>query len=768
MPFFISFSAFHLFFIVSLCIYFTGVAAQKGCPARKIPELQNAENRSDLKDQYIHAESVRFACNTGFVGFFRVTCRDGVWSKSGRCQAKQCGHPGDTLNGDFTLIVGDDFVFGSSVQYTCRKGYTMASRISHRTCLLSGWDNIVPFCEVVKCEPLNPSEQLDVSGNFEAPQYSDVVEFECNSPAEKLNGPRQIYCTDTGDWSGQIPTCQEITCTRPEIPNSIPDGKNNVYKKDDIIRFQCVENYNAVGSGIARCSRDGWTMSVRCEEFTCKVPDGQFLNFTSFHATEYKVGEKVNYVCLEKYKKREPFATCTLNNWRPQTMCEEIICKRIPNSYYARHIHAGWSPYNWPHRITYGQYNYYCNKGFKETQPTATCTAHGWAPENPCEEIPCIKPPNVIMPDGGNVVRRGKHRYSCVVGYRETSTEVECTENGLVRADLCEHKNRCRDLPAIANGRAEKNNKEYSHGDYVEVECDVGYSTKCISGSLKVPACTAQEGCDNTTATGKSNKDAGSDDCGVAKCVNGEWQLPQCIQIICKRIPNGYSARHIHAGWSPYNWPHHITYGQYNYDCNQGFKKTQPTATCTAHGWAPENPCEAKCDIPNLSNGYMVLTKDESAISYTCVERYKPKTEGWWDYITCTNGKWSDTPQCIANNSCRALPVVYNTTTHKNEYSVGAKVEIQCYLGKISKCIDVKLECTENCTRSNDERKGSMDEDGGTCEAECQTDYSATCRDGEWTFPPCSDKVKDSPCDMVQDGQLENEELKKSIAKQIK
>nr|XP_023650518.1 complement factor H-like isoform X2 [Paramormyrops kingsleyae] len=459
MPFFISFSAFHLFFIVSLCIYFTGVAAQKGCPARKIPELQNAENRSDLKDQYIHAESVRFACNTGFVGFFRVTCRDGVWSKSGRCQAKQCGHPGDTLNGDFTLIVGDDFVFGSSVQYTCRKGYTMASRISHRTCLLIGWDNIVPFCEVVKCEPLNPSEQLDVSGNFEAPQYSDVVEFECNSPAEKLNGPRQIYCTDTGDWSGQIPTCQEITCTRPEIPNSIPDGKNNVYKKDDIIRFQCVENYNAVGSGIARCSRDGWTMSVRCEEFTCKVPDGQFLNFTSFHATEYKVGEKVNYVCLEKYKKREPFATCTLNNWRPQTMCEEIICKRIPNSYYARHIHAGWSPYNWPHRITYGQYNYYCNKGFKETQPTATCTAHGWAPENPCEE---------------------------------------------------------------------------------------------------------------------------------------------------------------------------------------------------------------------------------------------------------------------------------------------------------------------NCTRSNDERKGSMDEDGGTCEAECQTDYSATCRDGEWTFPPCSDKVKDSPCDMVQDGQLENEELKKSIAKQIK
>ncbi|XP_048832376.1 complement factor H-like [Brienomyrus brachyistius] len=759
MPFFISFSAFHLFFIVSLCTYFTGVAAQTDCRKSAIPKLENAESRSDLKDQYSNKESERFPCKTGFVGFFRVTCRDGVWSKSGQCQAKQCGHPGDTLNGDFSLAVGDDFVFGSTVQYTCRKGYTMVSRISHRTCLSSGWDNNVPFCEVVKCEPLNPPEQLDVSGNFESPQYSDVVEFECNSAAEKLNGPRQIYCTDTGDWSGQMPTCQEITCTRPDIPNSIVDGKNVIYKNDEVIRFRCVENYDAVGSGIARCGKDGWTLSVRCEEFKCKVPDGQFLDFTSFPATEYTVGEVVNYTCLERYKKTEKFARCTRNNWRPQILCVEITCNNIPNSRSTKRVDEKWYHYRWT--FTYGEHNYECNTRFRKTQPTANCTAHGWAPKNPCEEITCIKPQEVKLHDGETVFRLGKHGYSCVDGYRRTSNEAECTKNGLVKEHLCERecvmrpitngytvraehesalsyacdegykpktggwwdyitctnekwsdtpecidKNLCRDLPEIANGRSKETKQEYRHGETVKIECDAGYSAKCTSRSPKVPACKAGEGCNNTMAADKSDKGAGSDDCALAKCINGEWQLPQCI----------------------------------------------------------------KCVLPPLTNGYTVRAEHESALSYACDEGYKPKTGGWWDYITCTNEKWSDTPKCIANNSCRVLPAVFHAGIHKDEYSDGATVEIQCYLGSTSKCINVKLECTDNCTRIDEERKGSKDEDikRNACEAECQTHYSAKCKDGEWTFPLCYDKVNDLPCDMVPDRQLENKRNEEGIATQTK
>lgn len=35
---------------------------------------------------------------------------------------RPCGHPGDTQNGDFKLIKDTEFVFGATVEYTCRTG----------------------------------------------------------------------------------------------------------------------------------------------------------------------------------------------------------------------------------------------------------------------------------------------------------------------------------------------------------------------------------------------------------------------------------------------------------------------------------------------------------------------------------------------------------------------------------------------------------------------------------------------------------------------
>lgn len=35
---------------------------------------------------------------------------------------RQCGHPGDTPNGDFELRKETEFVFGATVEYKCRPG----------------------------------------------------------------------------------------------------------------------------------------------------------------------------------------------------------------------------------------------------------------------------------------------------------------------------------------------------------------------------------------------------------------------------------------------------------------------------------------------------------------------------------------------------------------------------------------------------------------------------------------------------------------------
>ncbi|XP_016402593.1 complement factor H-like, partial [Sinocyclocheilus rhinocerous] len=98
------------------------------------------------KASYAHGEIVKVNCITGYTGLYRLNCEKGEWKKSIErpCAKRRCSHPGDTPNGDFKLKEGTEFVFGVTVEYTCKKGYEMASRINYRTCRAQGWDNAVP------------------------------------------------------------------------------------------------------------------------------------------------------------------------------------------------------------------------------------------------------------------------------------------------------------------------------------------------------------------------------------------------------------------------------------------------------------------------------------------------------------------------------------------------------------------------------------------------------------------------------------------------
>ncbi|KAG7487595.1 hypothetical protein MATL_G00025300 [Megalops atlanticus] len=287
-------------FCLILWICFTAVKAQKGCSGSSLPSNENVEYLPEPKETYESGLSVRFSCQLGYFGFARFTCSNGQWIRSRQgCEPKSCGHPGDILNGDFTLTKGDDFVFGSVVQYTCKKGYTMLSRVSHRNCRDQGWDNTVPECEVVKCEPIQPAEGLRATGNTEAPQYGDVIEFDCQSDDYKLNGTEQIYCTETGKWSHKMPKCEEITCTPPAIPNGRVRGIWRIYKKNEMLSFTCDNNYKPAERETATCTKDDWIPKPACEEMSCKV-----LQLSDISPKKYKfsVGETATVTCGQGYR----------------------------------------------------------------------------------------------------------------------------------------------------------------------------------------------------------------------------------------------------------------------------------------------------------------------------------------------------------------------------------------------------------------------------------------------------------------------------------
>merc|ERR1712212_109048 len=136
-----------------------------------------------LKDSYILGSTVRVPCNVGYQGFFKLLCLSDVgvrWVPQGsKCEPKSCGHPGDAEFAEFHLVEGEDFIFGSEVEYTCQTGYQMVSRTNKRRCLQSGWDGFLPVCQAKQCPAIHAEDDMQVTGEPLDASYGHVLRFRC-------------------------------------------------------------------------------------------------------------------------------------------------------------------------------------------------------------------------------------------------------------------------------------------------------------------------------------------------------------------------------------------------------------------------------------------------------------------------------------------------------------------------------------------------------------------------------------------------------------
>uniref|UniRef100_W5ML21 Sushi domain-containing protein n=1 Tax=Lepisosteus oculatus TaxID=7918 RepID=W5ML21_LEPOC len=181
-----------LFFLIWGCVD----VLTKTSACSYIPNVANAYvSKEYVKDNYTNGDLLYFTCHSGYVSRGRISykCEKQYWvvHRPGRCEPKQCGHPGDVLNGRFQLIHGADFVFGAEIQYICNEGYQMASQRDTKTCRADGWSQNTPHCEVVKCILEETTDDIIVKGvpeNNEPIPYGSALLFECASPDTHLNG----------------------------------------------------------------------------------------------------------------------------------------------------------------------------------------------------------------------------------------------------------------------------------------------------------------------------------------------------------------------------------------------------------------------------------------------------------------------------------------------------------------------------------------------------------------------------------------------------
>lgn len=411
------------------------------------PPRENSEILSGSWSEQLYSEGTQatYKCRPGYrtLGTIVKVCKNGEWVPSNPsriCRKRPCGHPGDTPFGSFRLAVGSEFEFGAKVVYTCDEGYQLLGEIDYRECDADGWTNDIPICEVVKCLPVTELENgRIVSGAAEPDQeyyFGQVVRFECNS-GFKIEGQKEMHCSENGLWSNEKPQCVEISCLPPPVENGDGIYLKPVYKDNERFQYKCKQGFVYKERGDAVCTGSGWNPQPSCEEMTCStpyIPNGIYTP----HRIKHRIDDEIRYECKSGFypATRSTVSKCTSTGWIPAPRCSLKPCD-FPQFKHGRlYSEERWRPY-FPVPIG-KEYSYYCDSGF--TTPSQSywdylrCTVNGWEPEVPCLRQ-CIFH---YVENGDNSYWQRRYiegqsaKVQCHTGYNLPNGQdtILCTENG--------------------------------------------------------------------------------------------------------------------------------------------------------------------------------------------------------------------------------------------------------------------------------------------------------------------------------------------------
>ncbi|CAL8395472.1 unnamed protein product, partial [Boreogadus saida] len=579
-----------------------------------------------MEETYSNEKQIIVPCKHGFTGFFKIKCSGGDWTKvlGDKCIAKSCGHPGESLNADFTLVSGTDFVFPSQVQYKCHEGYIMVSRNPYRRCLDQGWSGNTPTCEAIKCPDITVDENVLVTGNRLQSSYGNVLQFGCRNKLLALYGPLHIRCEGNGQWNEGPPKCDEVKCKVPDIANG--RANNTEYAEGQHLTITCNPGYSPSGRR-PQClnirKRAGWSQTPLCERVTCQLLQERGTTYLDVYKDRFLTGETVSVKCARGHwfsfndQQTQKTITCTESGeWNTAVPCQEIRCQDPNDPNLKERLQS----------TRYGGYAYYrCKEGFMPTAYVVVrCTENGWTP-NPLCEAPsqCNLPKrveNAVITEKKRVVYSDgdKVTYKCRTNYRmEGERIIKCQRGQWTQGTPTCIRVTCRLLQVRGTTYLDVYKNRFLPGETVSVKCHQGYWFSFNDQQTQKTITCTKSGEWNTAA-----------ECHEIRCQDSNYpNLKEQLQS--KRI--GENAL---------------------YQCQEGFTPTDArTATCTENGWTPNPLCEEiRCqdsNDPNLKEQLQSKRIGENAL-YQCQEGFTPTDART---ATCTENGWTPNPLCKANGA---------------------------------------------------------------------------------------------------------------------
>ncbi|XP_076319115.1 P-selectin-like isoform X1 [Tachypleus tridentatus] len=273
---------------------------------------------------------ISYKCNFGYrlVGESVRRClEDGHWSgTTPLCEEIRCPVPQVPRNATVVYSGNDrslaaSFKIGANAQYRCMEGHVLRG-VSLRRCLQTGeWSGEVPSCEFVDCRfPLPVAH-----GHWLLPNnstfYGMSVEYECDENYE-VDGPSRRLCLDNGTWSGQDPQCIEISCGVPDTLDTMTFVDGSVFTVGRMVVYSCIKGYEVIGESIRSCLKNGqWSgQTPFCQLIDCGQPTvvTNGRGFLMNGTTTYKA--IVEYQCLPNFKMvGDPVRQCLFSgNWSGQ------------------------------------------------------------------------------------------------------------------------------------------------------------------------------------------------------------------------------------------------------------------------------------------------------------------------------------------------------------------------------------------------------------------------------------------------------------------
>jgi hypothetical protein len=455
--------------------------------------------------------AVIYTCNSGYSttgqpsatpSIFAVVCTaNGQFTPTQTCSKVTCGVPPNSPNADKSTT--SSLLFGDSVQYACKLGYSVDGQASSSkdftsTCQADGTFTSGGQCVAVNCGV--PPAVGQATRPTAAVAYPNQVVYTCatgytTTGIAGVGGTFTRLCEFNGLYSAAS-TCQPVSCGNPpSIANGVRSSSALVFGQ--FVSVTCSSGYTTTGvaGGISSfdmvCGADGqFTGELTCDPVSCGAPTT--VPFTTTPSNAIVIfPQSVTYTCATGYTRNAQVGgpvtftrSCQVDGtFSAAETCLPVSCGFPPSVALSSRPSTPKS---------YSQTTVFtCNLGYTingastgANQFTITCQADAtFSPTQSCLPINCGVPPQVVASSRPSVaiIFPNTVTYSCSTGHT-TDGEVggpvsfsrSCQNDGTFSDGEQCLVTSCGPNPSIGDSTSVCTGTNYlAHCNYT---CDFGFS----------------------------------------------------------------------------------------------------------------------------------------------------------------------------------------------------------------------------------------------------------------------------------------------------